>query len=382
VVKFATDITDDKLKAADHEGQIAAINRAQAVIHFNLDGTITDANENFLKTLGYTLEEVKGKHHRIFVDTAYANSPDYAQFWDRLGKGEFQTAEYKRIGKGGKEVWIQASYNPIFDASGKPFKVVKFATDVTDMVNRRNENQRISAQVDQSLEKIATSVGAVSHDASEAAAAASQTSATVQTVAAASEELSSSVTEISRSMSMARTAAEQAGKQAEEANDSNTQLEKAAGSMSSIVELIQEIASQINLLALNATIESARAGEAGKGFAVVASEVKNLATQVAAATEKISHEINGMQSISGHVVTALTTIKGSINTLQGSVTSVASAIEEQSVVTQEISQNMAVASGAMQQVDSGLQQIMSKVSDAKNLAEDGMTMYRQFASKA
>jgi methyl-accepting chemotaxis protein len=133
VVKFATDITDDKLKAADHEGQIAAINRAQAVIHFNLDGTITDANENFLKTLGYTLEEVKGKHHRIFVDTAYANSPDYAQFWDRLGKGEFQTAEYKRIGKGGKEVWIQASYNPIFDASGKPFKVVKFATDVTAM---------------------------------------------------------------------------------------------------------------------------------------------------------------------------------------------------------------------------------------------------------
>lgn len=382
VIKFATDITSDKLQAAEYEGQIDAISKAQAVIHFNLDGTIIKANQNFLDALGYTMDEIKGKHHRMFVDPAYANTPEYILFWDRLSKGEFQSAEYKRIGKGGKEVWIQASYNPIFDASGKPFKVVKFATDVTDMVNRRIENQRISAQVDQSLEKISGTVTQVADKATQAAAAASQTSATVQTVASASEELSSSVSEISRSMTIAKDAVDLVNNQAAQASGSTEVLDKAAGNMSGVVELIQAIANQINLLALNATIESARAGEAGKGFAVVASEVKNLATQVATATDKISGEIGEMQNISRDVVSALNAIGSSIDTLKGSVTSVASAIEEQSVVTSEISQNMNVAAGAMEEVDRSLRDIMDNSTNARTLATDGMTMYREFAAKA
>lgn len=382
VIKFATDITNDKLQAADYEGQIDAISKAQAVIHFNLDGTIIKANQNFLDALGYTMDEIKGKHHRMFVDPAYATSSEYALFWDRLSKGEFQSAEYKRVGKGGKEVWIQASYNPIFDASGKPFKVVKFATDVTDMVNRRTENQRISAQVDQSLEKISGAVNQVADKATQAAAAASQTSATVQTVASASEELSSSVSEISRSMTIAKDAVDLVNNQALQASGSTEVLDKAAANMSGVVELIQAIANQINLLALNATIESARAGEAGKGFAVVASEVKNLATQVATATDKISGEISEMQNISRDVVSALNAIGSSIDTLKGSVTSVASAIEEQSVVTSEISQNMNVAAGAMEEVDRSLRDIMDNSTNARTLATDGMTMYREFAAKA
>jgi methyl-accepting chemotaxis protein len=131
VVKYATDVTAAKLKNADYEGQLAAISKAQAVIEFNLDGTIITANDNFLNTLGYRLDEVQGKHHSLFVDSSYGASPAYKQFWADLNAGKFQSAEYKRIGKGGKEVWIQASYNPIFDLSGKPFKVVKYATDVT-----------------------------------------------------------------------------------------------------------------------------------------------------------------------------------------------------------------------------------------------------------
>ncbi|MEJ1937045.1 PAS domain-containing protein, partial [Nostoc sp. NIES-2111] len=134
VVKFATDITEQKNRAADAAGQLAAINKAQAVIVFALDGTILDANENFLKTLGYGLEEVTGKHHSMFVEAAERDGPEYKQFWERLRRGEYEARRYKRIGKGGREVWIEASYNPILDADGVPYKIVKFATDVTEQV--------------------------------------------------------------------------------------------------------------------------------------------------------------------------------------------------------------------------------------------------------
>ncbi len=132
VVKYATDVTDSKLKNADFEGQLNAVSKAQAVIEFNMDGTIITANDNFLHTVGYTLPEIQGKHHRIFVEESFSKSEEYRQFWEKLNRGEFEAAEYKRIGKGGKSVWIQASYNPIFDLNGKPFKVVKYATDVTE----------------------------------------------------------------------------------------------------------------------------------------------------------------------------------------------------------------------------------------------------------
>jgi len=131
VVKYATDVTSQKLQTADFQGQLAAISKSQAVIEFSLDGIIQTANDNFLKTLGYTLEEVRGKHHRIFCDSTYTGSPEYRTFWEKLNRGEFDSGEYKRIGKGGKEVWIQASYNPIFDLNGKPSKVVKYASDIS-----------------------------------------------------------------------------------------------------------------------------------------------------------------------------------------------------------------------------------------------------------
>ena len=131
VVKFASDITAQKLAAADAAGQLEAVSKAMAVIEFNMDGTIRIANDNFLTTLGYSPDEIKGKHHRIFVDGEYASTSEYRAFWDKLNRGEFDAGEYKRIAKGGKEIWIQASYNPIFDLNGKPFKVVKYATDVT-----------------------------------------------------------------------------------------------------------------------------------------------------------------------------------------------------------------------------------------------------------
>jgi PAS domain S-box-containing protein len=138
VVKFATDITASKLQIAEYEGKIQAINRSQAVIEFNLDGTVITANENFLSIFGYSLEDVMGKHHRIFCEPGYAESPEYSQFWRKLSRGEYNADEFKRISKDGTEIWLQASYNPIFDMDERPIKVVKFATDITIEVQRRS----------------------------------------------------------------------------------------------------------------------------------------------------------------------------------------------------------------------------------------------------
>jgi methyl-accepting chemotaxis protein len=138
VVKFATDVTATKLQTAEYEGKIEAINRAQAVIEFDLEGRVITANENFLRIFGYALDEVVGKHHRIFCDPGYAETPEYTQFWQKLGRGEYEADEFKRITKDGAEVWLQATYNPIFDMEGRPLKIVKFASDITVEVQRRS----------------------------------------------------------------------------------------------------------------------------------------------------------------------------------------------------------------------------------------------------
>jgi methyl-accepting chemotaxis protein len=146
VVKYATDITAQKLQQADFEGQLAAISKAQAVIEFSTDGKILHANDNFLKTVGYTLDEIRGQHHSMFAEPEYRASAEYRLFWAKLGRGEYDSGQYKRLGRGGKEVWIQASYNPIFDMNGKPFKVVKYATDITERVRAAEALAAVVAQ--------------------------------------------------------------------------------------------------------------------------------------------------------------------------------------------------------------------------------------------
>ena len=315
VVKFATDVTAQKIKAADNDGQIAAIWKSQAVIEFNMDGTIRTANDNFQKALGYTLAEIKGQHHSMFVEANERNSAAYRQFWDTLNRGEYQAAEYKRIAKGGREIWIQASYNPILDLNGKPYKVVKYATDITAQAigRKKAENAR----------------------------------GLIEAVAAGSEEMSASIREISETMAKSRENSKVATSRVEAADGQAQKLNAAAQAMSGIVEMIAGITGQINLLALNATIESARAGEAGRGFAVVASEVKNLASQAKHATDTISSEINALNTISGDVVGSLTAIKAAIASVNEFIASTAAAVEEQSIVTSDMSANMQRASAEL-----------------------------------
>jgi methyl-accepting chemotaxis protein len=308
VVKFATDVTEQKLRNADLAGQIAAIGKSQAVIEFNMDGSIVTANENFLNALGYSLGEIQGKRHSMFVEASDRDGAAYREFWANLNAGQYQAGEFKRIGKGGREIWIQASYNPILDLNGKPFKVVKYATDTTAQVIARKKSDAVRGMM--------------------------------ETVAAGAEELNASVREISETMTKSRQTASEAVGRVDTADQQAQRLSAASESMGGIVELIGNITGQINLLALNATIESARAGEAGRGFAVVASEVKNLANQAKQATDKIGQEIGNLNGISADVVSALTAIKQSIQEVSEYVTSTAAAVEEQSTVTSEMSSSM------------------------------------------
>ena len=325
VVKYASDITAEKTRNADFEGQLDAISKSQAVIEFNLDGTIITANENFLGAVGYSLSEIQGQHHRMFVESAEASSAEYEQFWTSLREGNFDSRVYKRITKSGSEIWIQASYNPIMDVSGKPFKVVKYATDVTSII----ETARIAEEGSVSAQNVATAV----------------------------EELSASIGDISSNMSSSSQSTQEILNTATSSHAEAQKLADATQQMVSVVDLINDIAGQINLLALNATIESARAGEAGKGFAVVASEVKNLASQTAKATDKIKSEIDALNQVSNHVVQSVDNIRTSAQDVSEKVANSAAAINEQNSVTNEISSNTQRISGSISEIAERIKQV-------------------------
>ncbi|MBV5262791.1 methyl-accepting chemotaxis protein [Pinisolibacter aquiterrae] len=357
VVKYATDITAAKLKAAEYRSQIEAIGKAQAVISFDLDGKILDANANFLAALGYTLDEIKGRHHSMFVEPAHRESAEYRAFWDALRQGRYQQAEYKRIGKGGREVWIQASYNPIFDMNGRPFKVVKFATDVTPQVRERMRRAEAQTAIDMDLGAITDAVSRTNEQAAAAASASTQTSANVQAVASGAEELAHSVAEISRQLSHALEITGEAVSQADRTNATITTLVSATQKIGEVVDLINSIAAQTNLLALNATIEAARAGEAGRGFAVVASEVKNLATQTSKATEEIGAQIAEVQNNTRDAVGAISGISTTIGRINEISTAIATAVEEQEAVTRDMSSNMQTAAYGVETITRGMNEI-------------------------
>ncbi|WP_137129434.1 PAS domain-containing methyl-accepting chemotaxis protein [Rhizobium sp. FY34] len=388
IVKIATDITAAKLKSMEDAGKIAAISRTQAVIEFTPKGDILTANQNFLDCLGYSLSEVQGKHHSMFCEPSFRDSPDYAQFWRKLSGGEAITSEFKRIGKGGKVAWIQASYNPILDSEGRVFKVVKFATDITQRVqavaaigaglnalSQGDLNFRITQPFIPALEKIRTDFNAALEtlrDAMEivgrnATAIASgstqirqssdslakrteQQAATVEETAAALDEITQTVATSAKRAEeagnlVARTTAgaTRSGEVVTNAISAMSQIENSAGEISNIITVIDEIAFQTNLLALNAGVEAARAGEAGKGFAVVAQEVRELAQRSAKAAKEIKALINTSTqqvlngvSLVGQTGTALQSIITEVAEINQNVNAIVEASREQAVALKEI----------------------------------------------
>jgi methyl-accepting chemotaxis protein len=332
VVKFATDITAQKLRAADFEGQLAAISKSQAVIEFTPEGEILTANDNFLNTLGYRLEEIRGRHHEMFVPADYARTDEYREFWARLAKGEYQAAEYLRLGKGGREVWIQATYNPILDYAGRVFKVVKYATDVTSRkqavdllgkslaklaegdlrarIDTRFEGELddvrgalnhtvermtdIISQLRDTSRALKTATAEILSGANDLAERTTRQAATIEETSAAMEQLSTTVADNARRADAAHTksqavltAAAEGGEVMRSANVAMERISTSSSKISNIIGMIDDIAFQTNLLALNASVEAARAGDAGKGFAVVAVEVRRLAQSAAGASAEV-----------------------------------------------------------------------------------------------
>ena len=388
VVKVASDITQTKLRNAEFETRLNAISLVQSVIEFTPAGEVITANELFLNLLGYGPEEVKGLHHRIFVEPAYLQSRDYQAFWEKLNRGEHIANSFKRLGKNGKEVWVQASYNPIFDLNGKVLKVIEFATDISDLTelavglsrlatnnlehsiekeflpayeklrvdfNVAHENLRSAMTgIAESIDKVASGGQEIATASDDLSRGAEQQAASLEETAAAINQVTSTVKKTVDGARQARTLASEARGDAEQNGEivrsvveAMGRIEKSSAEIGRIIGVIDEIAFQTNLLALNASVEAARAGDVGRGFAVVASEVRAMAQRSAGAAK----EIKGLVSASKTEVDTgvrlvaetgelLSRIVGKVSQIDSVVADIAAGAEEQSRALQEV--NIAV----------------------------------------
>ncbi|MEM8497362.1 MAG: methyl-accepting chemotaxis protein [Pseudomonadota bacterium] len=427
VVKYAIDVTEQKTMNADFASQMSAIDKSQAVIEFDMSGTILNANNNFLSTVDYSLDEIRGKHHRMFVQAHESASDEYSRFWDTLKRGEFHSGEYQRVGKNGKEVWIQASYNPVFDVGGKPYKVVKYASDITKqkvfqktleqilaetsatMSHLANGelDQRINGEftgrflelkddVNNSLGKILKVVSDINNVAIGVDAGSSEISQGNNDLAQRTEEQVSklaitagSMKQMTQTVGENKQSANEANKLATSARDSAIrggavvsdamkameEINASSKKIADIIGVIDEIAFQTNLLALNASVEAARAGEQGRGFAVVASEVRNLASRSATAAKEIKDLI---EDSSSKVEQGSLLVHQSGDTLDGIV----SEVKKVATIVAEIADASEVQSAGIDEVSSAIVEMEDLTQQNAALVEEAAAASESLSDQA
>jgi methyl-accepting chemotaxis protein len=410
----------------ERSGELAALNRSQTVIELGLDGTVLTANDNFLRTMGYVLNDIQGMNYSLFVDPAERMGVEYSQFWEKLARGEHDAGQYKRIAKGGDEVWLHGSFNPVVDKKGRPFKVVQYAIDITAQYRETQMNRTIELAVEREIQAIVSAfndgdlkkritlqgksgfheslavginqladnmseiVGRVKVTAAEVARSADEISqgnadlsqrteeqaSSLQETASSMEEMTSTVRQnadnadrANRLAVAARNQAENGGVVVAKAVKAMAEIDEASKKIADIIGVIDEIAFQTNLLALNAAVEAARAGELGRGFAVVASEVRNLAGRSATA----AREIKGLIQDSHKKVdegSALVTDSGAtLGQLVSAVKQVSDIIAEIAAASQEQSSGIDQVNKAVMQLDAMTQQNSALVEEASAASE-------------
>jgi methyl-accepting chemotaxis protein len=413
LVAVASDVTTAKLLAAENTAKVEAISRAQCIIEYGSDGTILTANENLLNMTGYSLEKLQGQHHRMFVEAIYAQSPEYQEFWRRLSRGERIEEEYKRVVKDGREIWIQAAYNPIRDLNGRVYKVINFMTDVTgrysaveligvglsklaegdlehrietefipDLEPLRVDFNASLGALEQSLLAVSNNTDAIRAGADEISTAADNLAQRTEQQASSLEETSAALEQITATVkktaegakhardivSTAKVDADKSGEVVHEAMAAMTGIDKSSKQISQIIGVIDEIAFQTNLLALNAGVEAARAGDAGRGFAVVASEVRALAQRSAQAAK----EIKGLISASATQVDQGVRLVTKTGEALGRI--VAQVVEINTVVTD-------IAASAHEQA-TGLDQVNTAVNQMDQVTQKNAAMVEEMTAAA
>jgi methyl-accepting chemotaxis protein len=325
IVKFALDVTEAKTRNAEYQAKIEAIDRAQAVIEFDLMGHVLHANRNFLAAMGYTLREVQGQHHSIFCTPEYTQCQEYRDFWLRLGEGEMLGGRFHRKGKFNRDVWIQASYNPIVDMNGKVMKVVKYAYDVTAEVELERRISTKSREMSESVHLLIESITAIAANSSVAAELATEASSAART---GYDAIQKSITAIEG-------------------------IQSTSSKVAEIVRVIGEIANQTNLLAFNAAIEAARAGQHGVGFSVVAGEVRKLAERSSQAAREIAklidesvQQVSHGAEVSKDAARSFEGIMSSVGRTGSSVSAIAGAAEQQRQMADQVTDVIVKLAGA------------------------------------
>ncbi|MGA1933741.1 methyl-accepting chemotaxis protein [Arcobacter sp. YIC-464] len=384
VVKFAVDITAKKLKSLDNEGQVEAINKSQAVIEFDTKGTILSANKNFLETTGYSLEEIVGKHHSIFCTQEYKNSNEYKNFWEKLNNGQFDSGQYKRVHKNGDDIYIRATYNPIIGLDGKVVKIVKYASDITNIKKNMLLVDENIVDLRKSLSDLANTSDSITKrtkqtmsETQEVTTSTEHINESLSSVSSRIQEMLSSIEEISSSTKKGKDISNIALTKSKDTTNAILKLDEESQKIGDTIDIISQIAFQTNILSLNAAVEAATAGEAGKGFAVVAQEVRNLANRSNDAANEITKAIEYIQTLVKDSLDSIQSIDNTIEEIVSMSTNISDSVDKQHKISTQVTHITKEVSSEVNEISNKMIQVSSNSQEADLEAQENLKVSKE-----